>query len=388
MLATALVVLALVVGMAGVVWQWREAVDQRSQAQAARADAETYARIAQMQRKIALDAVGKMVTAVRNELVKKPDTQDVLKKVLEIAQSSLDNIAQNPLVDVSLNDTTRAAAHDATARLYRDLGDTPTALAEFNKAADIYQAILDKAADGPDKEVVKKNLVIILISIGQTSLRTGSQADARGYYERAAQLIGQLDNKTAADYSKTLISLYSSLGVVTIDTKPREAREDYLEALRVAEKMAARETAETGRPTDETRDALRRMYLLVGGVEGRLRDAKSREQYYGQALTIANEMLGARPEDDGRKRSLASAHERIGDSHLRTNSPADAAEEFTTASALYQAIAAADPKNVDAQADLRGSCTARGWPLHGSEIRMPPPPSSRDRWTFGRVASI
>ena len=205
----------------------RDAVDQRNQADIARTAAENSSRVAQEQRRVALDAVGQLVTTVRTELGKKPDLQGLLKAVLQIAQASLDKIAQNPLVDISLNDTTRAATHDATARLHRDLGDTPTALKEFNRAADIYQAILDKAGDGPDKEVVKKNLLIVLLSLGQTSLRTGSQADARSYYDRAAQLIARLDNKTAADYRRILISLYVSMGAVMIDMKPREARENY-----------------------------------------------------------------------------------------------------------------------------------------------------------------
>jgi serine/threonine protein kinase len=351
-LAAALVAAALLLGVIGMAWQWREAVYQRNEADRARTAAEHSAQVAQEQRKVALDAVGQLVTTVRVELIKRPDHHGALKRVLDIAQSSLDNIAQNPLVDISLNDTTRAAAHDATARMYRDLGDTPTALKEFTRAADIYQAILAKAADGPDKEVVKKNLVVVLISLGQTILRTGSQAEARGYYDRAAQLISQLDNKTASDYSKTLINLYSSLGVVTVELKPREAREHYLSALRIAEATAFRETAETGGPSDDTRLTLQRLYTLVGGAEGRLRDVKSREQYYGKAQAIAAERLRAQPDDTARKRWLANAHERIGDALLRTHESAKAAKEFAVASALFKVVAVSDPKNVDAQADL------------------------------------
>ena len=64
------------------------------QAESARREADNNLRIAQKQRKVALEAVGQMVTTVRTELLKKPDLQGVLKKVLAIAQSSLDNIAQ------------------------------------------------------------------------------------------------------------------------------------------------------------------------------------------------------------------------------------------------------------------------------------------------------
>jgi serine/threonine protein kinase len=351
-LASALVALAVAAGVIGVIIQWREAVYHRNQAEAARADALKNSRIAQEQRKVALKAVGQMVTTVRTELLKKPDLQGVLKKVLQIAQSSLDNIAQNPLVDISLNDTTRAAAHDATARMYRDLGDTPAALKEFNVAADIYRAILAKAAEGPEKEVIKKNLMIVLISLGQTSLRTGSQADSRTYYEQANQLIGKLDNKTAEDYRKILIDFYVNLGASTNDKRPREARTNYLDALAIAQELADRETAAMGNASDATRDTLHRLCLLVGNAEGRLRDTKSRDQYYAKGLAIADQMLKDQGADNGRKWRVASSRERIGDSLLRTNRAAAAAKEFSASAKLFTEIADSDPKKVDAQADV------------------------------------
>ena len=359
-LASSLIVLAVMLGLIGVTLQWREALHQRKEAETARAEAENNLQIAQEQRKIALELVGQMVTTVRTELVKKPDLQLVLKKVLEIAQRSLDNIAQNPLVEVSLNDTAKAAAYDATARMYRDLGDTPAALAEFKKAAAIYQAIIDKAAEGPEKDVVKKNLMIVRISQGQTSLRTSSPADARAYYEQAAQLAGKLENKMAADYRRILVDLYINLGIVTTDKQPRQARDNYLAALRIAQELADRETKEAGHPSDATRLTLQRVFTLVGGVEGRLRNANSREQYYKNALTIAEERFKTQPADNERKHWLAFAHERIGDMLLRVNQATEAAKEFSAAAQLFKEIADSDPKNVDAQADLSRTQYSQG----------------------------
>ena len=350
--AAATIVLLLVAGIIGVTIQWREAIYQRIQAEAAQAAAETSSRVAQEQRKVALDAVGRMVTTVRTELGKKPDLQGVLKAVLQIAQESLDKIAQNPLVDISLNDTTRAATHNATARLYRDLGDTPTALKELTRANDIYQAILDKAAEGPDKEVVKKNLLIVLLTLGQTSLNTGAQADARGYYDRAAQLMKLVDQKTAEDYRKILISFYVNVGVVTGDTRPREARENYLGALRIADDVAEQETLAKGKPSDDIRLMIQELNWVLGGVEFRLRQLASAEQYLAKATTLATLLIAEDPGSNARKRLLAKTRERRGDELLRTNKPAESAKEWAAAVELYKAIADSDPKNVGAQADL------------------------------------
>jgi serine/threonine protein kinase len=350
-LAAALVALALAAGVIGVVLQWREAVYQRDQKELARAEAVDNARVALEQRKLALDTVGQLVTTVRAELLPRPDLQGALAAVVRIARGSLDNIIPNPLVDISLNDTTRALIHDLKARTLRDQGEPGAAVAEFNRAADIFQAILDKAADGPDKEVVKKNLAIVLIGAGQTTLRTGAQADARGYYERAAHVLARVGDKSAADYRRILISLYKSLGGVTTDRKPREALENYRAALRETEVLADRERAETGAPSDETKLALQEAALLLGGAEGRVRNADARATFYARALALADERSKARPEDRGRRRALAMAHERIGDALLRSNK-AGAATAFAAAAKLYRELAAPDPRNVGAQADL------------------------------------
>ncbi len=364
--AANLIALALLAGVIGVIVQWREAVSERDQKETARAsavserdqkeqaraEAATNARVALEQRRVALDTVGAIVTTVRAELLTKPDLQATLTAVIRIARGSLDHVIQNPSIEISLNDTTKALIHDLAARSLRDQGNTPAALAEFTRAADIFQTILNKAAEGSDKEVVRKNLVIALISVGQTSLRTGSQADARGYYERAAQLLSQVGDKSSADYRKLLIALYQSMGTVTIDRKPREARENYLGALRVAEELAKQETADSGAPTDTSRIAILQMYSLLGMAEKRVRDTAASERAYAKARAMAQERLDAQPTDRARKRDLANIIERIGDVLLRANKSSDAAKEFAAAATYFQALATTDPKNVDAQADL------------------------------------
>jgi hypothetical protein len=136
------------------------------------------------------------------------------------------------------------------------------------------------------------------------------------------------------------------------NTKAREARENYRAALRLNEEIANEETAAEGSPTENTRLTLFRMYILLGAANGRLRDANSRDQYYGKALVIAEELLKAKPEETMRKWAVASAHEHIGDTMLRAKNPAGAAKQFAVSAAQYRGIADADPKNVDAQADL------------------------------------
>ncbi|MBX9626694.1 MAG: serine/threonine protein kinase, partial [Gemmataceae bacterium] len=258
--AAAVVAAALLAGAAGVTWQWREAVYQRTQAdlaraaaeserdqkEAARAEAEANYRTAMEQRRVALDTVGNLVLTVRADAAGKPDMAGTVQAMVREARQSLDRIARNPDVQVSLNDTTRALLHDLNARAIRG-SDPQGALREFGQAADILRAILDKAADGEWKEVVKKNLVVVLLGQGFVALQTGGQADARGYFGRAADQLDQVKDKGAADYQRLLAGVYKSLGAATADANPREAREGFRGALRVAEGLAAREAAAAGR---------------------------------------------------------------------------------------------------------------------------------------------
>jgi tetratricopeptide (TPR) repeat protein len=116
--------------------------------------------------------------------------------------------------------------------------------------------------------------------------------------------------------------------------------------------MAEQETADAGGPSDGTRFVLQRLYTLLGRAEGRVRDAGASERHHDKARAIAAERLKAHPEDGERKRWLAVEHERIGDVLLRANRPGEAAKQYASAAALFTAVAASDPKNVDAQADL------------------------------------
>ncbi|HEY2785008.1 MAG TPA: serine/threonine-protein kinase [Fimbriiglobus sp.] len=343
--SAAVVAVALLVGVIGITWQWREAVFQRKQA-------ENNYRMAQEQRKVALDTIGQMITTIRADLSVKPNVQDVVQTLLRIANKNLDNIIQNPAVDISLNDTTRAVIHDYKARTFLGLGDTLSALAEFTKESEIFQAILDQAAEGPDKEVVKKNQVIVMNNLGYATLRTSSQADARKYFDRGVQLADSIRDKSAADYRNIRINLNTNLGIVTIDKNPLEAREYFLRALGLAEELEKNETETQGKPSDSVRNTLLKLNSLIGGTEFRLRHPKNAEDHFVKARALAEDLLKEKSKDTIRKHELASVRERFGDMLLRSNKPVPAAKEYTAAAALFKELADSDTMNVDTQADL------------------------------------
>ena len=103
------------------------------------------------------------------------------------------------------------------------------------------------------------------------------------------------------------------MGAVTIDLKPRESRENYRGALRVAEDMSKQESADMGGPSEETRFTLMQLHSLWVRPKNRVRDSGASEQAYTRARTIAEERVTAQPDDPGRKngwRHITRAHRR------------------------------------------------------------------------------
>ena len=365
--AAGVLLLAVLAGLAGVLWQWREAVHQRGLAEIARAEAveaqgraEANYKNAQEQRRVALDTVGNLVLRVRADIATRPDMQGTVRWVVQVARASLARIAQNPDVSVSLNDTTRALVHDLAARTARDQGDPSTAAKEFAQAAGAFEDILrapTKAGDDPGwRDVVRKNLVVVRLGLGQINIATQGYEAARVEFEKAAAALDAVEDKSDAGYRRLLAALSINLGVATEEKKPREARENFRAALRMGEELANREVAAGGRPADETRELLRNAAAAAATAAGRLRDAKSWEDGSAKALELATALAADKPDDRGRKQSLAMAHERLADVRLRTGRPAEAANGYATAAKLLAELAAADPTSGDARRD-RGRIT-------------------------------
>ena len=337
--------LLLAAGVAGVVVQWREAVFQRSQAVDARAEAEKNFGVAMEQRMVALKALGQVLDIARKDLPNVPATQGVQRKVLDVAADTLKNIAENPLVTVSLKDGTLAAANASTARLHMQLGDTAKGVEDFRRAEAIYERILLTAPAGEWRDTTTQNLAIVKMALAQTSLRVETPAQARLHLDRARALMGELGPDAPPDFRRNLATLFRMVGAVTSDADPREGRRVFGDSLKVSEELAR------DRPTADNLQPLLDSYLLVGGADFRLRDPASCDKLYRRAVALADAEAAKPDAPPVWRHKLASARERLGDLLLRTNKAADAREQYRLALGLFAPAAAADPKNVEAGAD-------------------------------------
>ena len=345
--AIAAFVVLVFVGIVGVVVQWREAVYQRSQAITAKTEAEANFQVAMEQRMVALKALGQVLDIARKDLPKVPAVQDVQKKILTITQDSLKKIAENPLVQVSLKDTTLAAAYVATGLLRRQLGDLGPAVDEFHRAEGIYEKILETAPEGGDRETVKQNLAIVKISLAQTILRIGSPgstAEVKLLIDKARDLFGEVGSSAPADFRRNLADLFLFMGSVTSSNNPAEGRRLYGESLRLMEELIH------DHPTNDNQIRLLNSYLLVGGGDFRMRDPGSTEKLYRLAIRIADGEA-AKTNEIVWKSKLATSHERLGDFLIRTGKAKESIAEYQLAVDVFRSISANDPKNIDAAAD-------------------------------------
>jgi serine/threonine protein kinase/tetratricopeptide (TPR) repeat protein len=343
----AVIAASVLFGIVGIVVQWREAVFQRSQAINAKNEAEANFQVAMEQRMVALRALGQVLDIARKELPKLAAVQDVQKKILNITKESLNNIAENPLVQVSLNDTTLAAAHVSTGHLHRQLGDLQQALDDFRRAEAIYEKILQTAPEGEWRETVKQNLAIVKIALAQTILRIGSPGstvEAKILIDKARDLFGEVGPSAPADFRRNLADLFLFVGTVISSTNPAEGRRLYGESLRLMEELIR------DHPSSDNLIRLVSSYLLVGGGDFRLRDPGSTEKLYRLAIRIADGEAAKTNEIIWKNKS-ATAHERLGDFLIRIGKAKEAITEYQTAVDIFRSISMNDPKNIDAAAD-------------------------------------
>ena len=168
---SAALVVALIAGVIGVTWQWREAVSQRNQAQvgtrrrsppgddwharprpkpasardhavaseknavAARAQAEQNAQIAGMQATLALNTIQDLVSQVQKGL-SGPGLYDLKAALLDSALKRIDGVAGIYEKSTSKEATTAAALMEL-GKIYRQLGQTQKAFQSYQKCLEI-----------------------------------------------------------------------------------------------------------------------------------------------------------------------------------------------------------------------------------------------------------
>jgi tetratricopeptide (TPR) repeat protein len=123
-----------------------------------------------------------------------------------------------------------------------------------------------------------------------------------------------------------------------------------LEAGRTEEAKAAFEQADV--KARESGDVLAQVRAALGLGDIAAAGSISEKQHYGAALELAERLAERDPDGAAAQRSLAVAHERIGDVHRRNNEPSAALERYKVSLAIAERAANAHPDDSELQRNL------------------------------------
>jgi tetratricopeptide (TPR) repeat protein len=227
------------------------------------------------------------------------------------------------------------------------------------------------------------------MALGRVNLRrSGGAQAARDSFGKAYDLLAAVDQGGAGDQllPRTMKVLRADavhwLGVLVIDTNPRQGRDYYQRSVELREEVAdllrieaRRNSGVAGvgllaapsgqgplhalaaplalqRATDDAQRDLAQRYLFLGGADLKLHDLASTQVLYFKALKLSQAMADAHPDDLGALHTLAGARERLGDFYLRSKRPEQAGKEYDRAARIFEDLVQRDPNRVVHQDDL------------------------------------
>ncbi|BAT58722.1 hypothetical protein GJW-30_1_01249 [Variibacter gotjawalensis] len=337
--SSAAVVVALLAAGAG--WQWYEASRQRAEAQMQRDHAERNLALA---RKAADDLVFNLVQKVRSvEGIR----ADVLRRVLEVAQSVMDDLARGAPNDLEVLKN-RAAMLTEFVTTYLALGDVQQA----QKSAEEGVALLRRiVAARPAETLALGNLAVGLEKLGDVRSAAGNHEGARAAYDEGVTLVRRTaaaepnDTERGHDLSALLIKLGDARGQLNDVAGARAA---YDEALAGARILVLRDSNNT------------RLLRLVAGCLNRLglllqadkNDRAGALAAYEEGLTITRRLVAASPQDVDLQRDLFVHLTNFGDVQRDGGDRPAALALYEEALTVIRRLAASDPDNAMWQGDI------------------------------------
>jgi hypothetical protein len=205
---------------------------------------------AQDQRKVALSALGDMVTSVQAELRNLPGRQELQKKLLKIAMNSLRHVSENPKAKISLKDSTLAAAHYGLAGIYEGLGELDSADDEYRLADAAYA---EQVKADPTNSQCRANHALALMALGRVNLRRqGHGHEAGGFFGKASDVLATLDEGqgegrlSPRQVRELRADALLWQGVLLMDTNPRRGRDYYQRSVELRGPARTRPLARRG----------------------------------------------------------------------------------------------------------------------------------------------
>jgi non-specific serine/threonine protein kinase/serine/threonine-protein kinase len=287
-IAAAVVVMILLVGLVSILWQARVAQNERAKAE------QRFNEVRKLANTLLFD--------VHDAIEKLPGTTKTRELIIKQALDYLDSLARASINDVSLQ-LELATAYRKIASVQgnpntQNLGGTASALENYRKALDIS---LKAYAAAPQDMAVRRDLA----------------ASYKGYAD-----------------------------LLAITRKLAEAVENYGKAAEIYEELLARQPNNIGLGVD-----LMRAYLKLGDTSGlwifpNLGDRAKAQSYYDKMLELGRKLAERAPHDAGVQQFIYLGYERIGDLQNEAQATDAALASYQQSEQITRQLLARDQMNL------------------------------------------
>ncbi len=384
---SAALVVAWMVGVIGVTWQWREAVAQRNRAQiardqalqqeqmarkaeaearsardqatasetravTARSQAEQNAQIAGMQATLALNTIQDLVSQVQKGL-QGPGLYDVKAALLDTALKRIDGVAGIYEKSTSKEATTAAALMEL-GKIYRQLGQTQKAFQAYQKCLEITkERVKIKNYSDPSRQ----NLANTYFELAFCSEELNRDMKATlNFNQDGLKLYEEIDSKPKLDdfpldrkiVRAGLAEAYTRVGVTHYRMgELTAALENYRKAYNLRLKLV-----DELKDNPRARQDLSYLMMALAETSFRLGDRGLADNYYRQALDQREAMARLAPNDLSSLKELGDVYYMIGEFKLRCGDLTAARGHFENSRGRRQDLADREPRNVLLGRDL------------------------------------
>jgi eukaryotic-like serine/threonine-protein kinase len=359
--ATALVFICLVGGIAGTSWGLVRAVGAQNEAEGEATAARQARRAEELQRefadkekaraeenlKQARSAVDKLFTRVAQDLANKPHMEEIRRVLLvDALQFYQGFLAQKATDPVMRNETARA--YSRVGDIQQMLGHTPEAVAAMRQAVALTKKLVDDFPGVPAYRVDLVRFRVELASILHWTLRPEEDAELRRQALSDAQKLAA-DFPTVPSYQRLVAGAETDLGNALRDPLGRlnEAEQHYRQGVAAWKKLEADYPKEA---IDYFGVSHSRLWLgqLLSDT-GRLVEA---EPELRQAVVLRERLVAQSPDDAGPKANLAHAQANLAKLLNRSGKPSQAVETFQRAVAIREKLRDDFPRDAEYQRRL------------------------------------
>lgn len=343
--AAALVLLSLIGGLVGTIWQAQRATAEKQRAE------RRFNEVRELARSVLFD--------YHDAIKDLPGATRIRERLVKDALVYLDRLAREAAGDPALQRELAAAYErvgDVRGQAYgANLGDRAGATESYGKALRIREALV--AADAGDVQS-RRDLAASHRKIGNQLLETSEAARGLEHLRKSLALSEKLvaEEPAKRDLRRDLADIYNDIGLALEDTGDMAgALEQQRKALPLREELEAADPADL-----KARRDLSVTYVNTGRALYFNGDAAGALEINRKALALREALIAADPTNADYRRLLAVGFQNDGDYRAFLGDTRGALESFRKKLPLDQTSIEADPANAQARVDYAYSSERMG----------------------------